>query len=365
MAWAVAAWLALATLLVLATLLPISRRPQWWIRGLDFPRLQLATLAVLIFLAGLWLLGRQLLGSSGWAMQVLVLVCLAYQIYWVLPYTPLWHREVPRCQSSEAPRLRLLSANVLMTNRRASDLLDLVRSHRPDLLITLESDAWWGEQLQSLEDDYPWSVRCPLDNLYGMHLFSRLPLRDSHLRYLVEEDVPSIHTLVELPGGRCVRLHVLHPAPPSPSENDESTERDAELMVVARSLGDSAEPVVVAGDLNDVAWSPTTRLFHRISGLLDPRIGRGMFNTFHARLPFLRWPLDHLFHSRDFSLVSLRRLGDIGSDHFPLWVELALQPECDEEIPPEEPTDQERARASKIIAAGKVAVAEVPRPGRA
>lgn len=51
-----------------------------------------------------------------------------------------------------------------------------------------------------------------------------------------------------------------------------------------------------------------------------------MYNTFHASYPFLRWPLDHVFHSKDFTLIDLKRLEFMGSDHFPNLVELALTP---------------------------------------
>jgi hypothetical protein len=102
------------------------------------------------------------------------------------------------------------------------------------------------------------------------------------------------------------------------------------------------------GDLNDVAWSRTTRLFQRISGLLDPRVGRHFVNTFHADYPLLRWSLDHVFHSTDFALVQMQRLPHIGSDHFPVYVVLQtgrVFEQVQEELEQTEADEQEAQEA--------------------
>jgi len=320
----------LCALLLLATLLPLSRSPRWWVRALDFPRLQIATAGALLLAAELLWLGPA--SPAMWALVLVTGACVLYQFWWILPYTPLVAREVRSARrggqegqgGQPTDRLRILGANVLATNRNADGLIALIRRYEPDIVVTLESNAWWEARLAVLEDVYRYTIKCPLENLYGMHVYSRLPLQDSALRFLVEDDIPSMHAHVVLPSGRRVQMHFLHPAPPSPTENEESTERDVELLLVARQVAGLQVPVIVAGDLNDVGWSATTRLFRKISGLLDPRIGRGMFNTFHAGYWFMRWPLDHLFHSRHFTLAFLKRLPAFGSDHFPVLVELVL-----------------------------------------
>lgn len=321
-----ASWLlsVLTLLIAVATLLPIWRHEAWWVRGLDFPRVQLFSLSLILLVADFTVLDRSL--PSTWGLLAVGALCSAYQAWWIVPYTRLYPVEVQPAKKKNADQsLRILTANVLMPNRNAVALIQLVNETRPHIVLTLESDSWWESQLQKLEAEYPYTIQCPLDNLYGMHVYSKLKLLDARTEFLVEPEVPSMHALAVLPTGHRIRLHFLHPAPPSPTENEESSERDAELVLVAKSINGSAEPVIVTGDLNDVAWSATTRLFRKISGLLDPRVGRGMFNTFHASYGFLRWPLDHLFHSDHFTVSSIRRLRSFGSDHFPLFTELVFE----------------------------------------
>lgn len=316
----------LTAILCVLTFITLWRYEAWWVRGWDFPRLQLGLLLLALLVAQAALLDFSQIQS--WIVIATTFVCVCYQAWWVVPYTHLFRCEVKRVsQASAANSVSILASNVLTPNRNATALVNLVRHYQPDILVTLETDAWWQSQLEQLKRDYPYTIECPLDNLYGMHVYSRLLLQDAKIQYLVEEDVPSMHALVHLRSGQKVQVHFLHPAPPSPTENDESRERDAELLLVAKSVASMQVPVIVAGDLNDVAWSATTRLFRKISGLLDPRIGRGMFNSFHAKYPFIRWPLDHLFHSRHFVLLDIKRLAPIGSDHFPIFIKLAYVPE--------------------------------------
>ncbi len=224
------------------------------------------------------------------------------------------------------PNLKLLVSNVYMYNKNTADYLKIISEADPDIILIVETDQWWADALADLKRTYPYSVLKPLENTYGMLLFSRYRLVDPQVRYLVEDDVPSIKTTVEIVPEQQIALYCLHPRPPRPSKNQNTTERDIELIKVGREIRNLEIPVIVAGDLNDVAWSYTTRLFRKISGLLDPRIGRGLYSSFHAKIPFMRWPLDHVFHSEHFKLICLKRLGYFGSDHFPIFIHLQRHP---------------------------------------
>lgn len=310
-------------LLVVATGLSFVPSNEWWIRVFDFPRRQIGVLLLAIVPVALVALDLR-----RWSSRVFLgatLLALAAQLFRVLPYTRAAHPQVASSPSCEADaRLRLVVANVEYSNGNSERLLALIQEIEPDLALLLEPGAWWESQLRPLEDEMPYVLRRPQEDTWGMLLYSRLELHDSEIRFLVEPDIPSIRTTVRIGSGHDVRLFAVHPRPPRPG--DDTDERDSELTTVAREIRARDHPAILAGDLNDVAWSRTTRRVQEIAGVLDPRVGRGVFSTFSADLPpGLRWPLDHVFVTPHFDLCHIDTLPDIGSDHLPLLVEVVLR----------------------------------------
>ena len=343
---------AVVSALLIITLLPFSYSQHYLIRSCDFVRLQVVYLACASLIAASYLISRT--GSAPYIGCALAsIVVLLLQVGWIYPYTRLANKEVASSNKTDKHSIRIMSANVLMSNTEYDKLIALVNTHQPDLLITLESDQTWQNELSSLEQEYPYRVYCPKDNRYGMHLYSKFKIKQQQVCELIESDIPSIHILFEDADGVEVQGHFIHPAPPSPTEEDSSRPRDTELIILAKALKNRLRPCIVAGDLNDVAWSRSTRLFMRISGLLDPRKGRGFFNTFHASYFFMRWPLDHLFHSNEFSVKRIERLAKYGSDHFALLTELVYNPDSDNQKQQEQIDKEKAVDELKMPAASK------------
>ncbi|HET8859341.1 endonuclease/exonuclease/phosphatase family protein [Marivirga sp.] len=240
-------------------------------------------------------------------------------------YTPLYDT---RAKDSNEPitgsSFTLMVSNVLMENEEKDRFHALVKKINPDVFLINEPDKIWAKSIQKLEVDFPFSIYCPMSNTYGIILLSKLKLTESSVNFLVEDNIPSIFTRITLPSGIIVDFYGVHPEPPKPGSD--TYERDTELLIIGKRIRESDNPTVVAGDLNDVGWSDTSKLFRRYSGLVDPRESRGLFNTFKVSLPLLRYPLDHILYSKEFGLVDLQKLDDIGSDHFPIFIRLNYEP---------------------------------------
>ncbi len=317
---------ALALLITLVSVVPST---EWWVQAMSFARLQLLVVLALALL-GLLALGWpahprvRLALLAGWGVGLLI------QGWFLWPYTPLAAQAVPEASPAQARdstgRVRVMLVNVLITNRQDARLRQVVEAARPDVLLAMETDAWWVRALQPLGANYPYRVELPRKDAYGMVLYSRFPLADTQVQDLRQNKVPSIRTTLRLPGGRAVLFYGVHPTPPIPSSKypDGVDKRNITLGKVADFVRQQPQPAIVAGDFNDVPWSGTTHKLSRGSPLLDTRRGRGFYATFDANSHLMRWPLDQFFVTPQFRVVSLKRLPDVGSDHFPMLAEFAL-----------------------------------------
>ena len=154
-----------------------------------------------------------------------------------------------------------------------------------------------------------------------MTLFSKRPLEQAEVNTLVEDYVPSIEAKIVMPDGDRFVFHGLHPKPPMMHG---SAQGDAEVIRAGREVAREQLQSLLTGDLNDVPWSSTTQMFQRLSGMNDPRVGRGLYPSFDANSWWMRWPLDHVFVTPGFQVLDFRRLNDVGSDHYPVMTTLCL-----------------------------------------
>jgi endonuclease/exonuclease/phosphatase (EEP) superfamily protein YafD len=321
-------WIAitLGILGILLTVKPFIRSANWFIRIGDFPRLQILVLLAASF-AG-FIYNFNLLSVFEIVLAVVVIVCMIYQVRSVLPFTRFYPKELQDARESDhdSTNLSVLIFNVLMENREFGRVVELIKGVDADLVLLAETDQDWADGLTEIDGLYKHRIAHLLGNHYGMMLYSKLEIHDTEIEFVIQDDIPSIHTKVRLESGDDIAFHGLHPRPPVPEERGRSTERDGELLLVGKAVRDSDLPCIVAGDMNDVAWSYSTRLFKRISGLLDPRVGRGFYNTFHAGSKLLRLPLDHVFLSHHFRVVEMERIKpSCGSDHFPVFIKVSLE----------------------------------------
>jgi len=312
-------------LLIAAVFFSLVRNDYWIFRILEYPRLQKLVLVLLTGAA--W----AIVGIDTTFHMVLVgllLVSAFYLAYKIHPYSILGKREMLTVAGGRREsEIVIFSANVLQENTNYDRMLQQIRSSDPDLVYLLETNRAWAEAMAELKKDYPYQLLEPLENTYGLLFYSKLPISDASINYLVKDDIPSIEAKVSLPSGQQVQLWGLHPEPPVPQESLYATAKDKELMKIAFKARECKLPCIVFGDLNDVAWSHTTELFRKTSGLLDPRRGRGAYSTFSAHHWLIRYPLDYIFCSTHFGLVRMFRFPPNGSDHFATLSHLSFQEE--------------------------------------
>ena len=345
-----------AFFLLLITALPLIPTGKWYVRWWDFPRLQIAALLLLILTVVICLAIK-----SGFQRETTVWAfLLAAGVFWqgshIVPFSKLWPTEVKAISKGQMG-VRIVVSNLDYENEDPESVSAELMDENPDILLLVEYDDEWHRRLSDIRNDFPFRHEEVRGEGLGMAIWSKLPFDSAETRHLVSDRRASLWVKLNLNSGAPVNFVGVHPTPPGLKDSTgearrDSRVRDAELILIAKEIASrNDESWIVAGDFNDVAWSHTTRLFKRISGVKDPRIGRSFMGTYIANNPLCRCPIDHVFLSKGFSIADLDRKRITGSDHFAVLATVALtQPHVGVEP---EPKANDIEDAKGIIEEGK------------
>lgn len=232
----------------------------------------------------------------------------------------------PGTADPAAPSLRVMSFNLLSNNQSYADVIEYIEALDPDLVLLHEASRPWEVALETADLDYE-VIRPRSEEL----IFGTLVLvRGEDLKAVSYGYAATQPRAVEIsfrPTGWPEGLDVLATHPLAPTDEERARLRDAQLGFAAEwAIGQEGEHMVV-GDFNATPWSWPFRRLMSDGGLENSQRGFGLQPSFPAtRSVLLRVPIDHLLHSNGL-VVRSRELGPaLGSDHFPLVVDLELFP---------------------------------------
>jgi endonuclease/exonuclease/phosphatase (EEP) superfamily protein YafD len=224
----------------------------------------------------------------------------------------------------DADSIRVMSFNLLSTNENYSEVIEYIETIDPDLVLLHEASRPWEVAIESAALDYQ-VIRPRSDDL----IFGTLVLvRGDGVEAISHGFAAASPRAVGLnytPPGWAVPLAVLGSHPLAPTDDQRAGLRDAQLGFAGEWASEQTGAFIVVGDLNSTPWSSPFRRLMGSASLHNSQDGFGLQPTFPSTSNLLlRIPIDHLVHS-DALEVTGRHLGpSLGSDHFPLVVDLQL-----------------------------------------
>lgn len=270
--------------------------------------------ALLFFAALHWRLPRTAIVS-------LAITAITFGLAFSFERVPL----VPEAQLADGTKTyRIMTFNAWEQAKTMNQLKTYLRQEKPDFVILQEITLKDWRSLKEIKDLYPHSSYCD-DWLCGIAFLSRHKWRTIKAQNFGPHNLPMIR--VKFPDSlKGLTVYAIHSARPHWKY---STQREQFEHLSIYLKENSRSPVVLAGDMNASAFSSLLKDFAATSSLTP--VG-GLIATWpqrlrqmgYLRLPILQLDIDHFFVKPEMTILRLWRGPDLGSDHRPLLMELAL-----------------------------------------
>jgi endonuclease/exonuclease/phosphatase (EEP) superfamily protein YafD len=242
-------------------------------------------------------------------------LCTATLLACALQLRPMLGTAPPSDAGAGAARLKILQANILFLNADMTDLVNLIATEHPDIIVINEANSAFATAA-TLIPGHPHRKIKPQDGTAdGIAVLSRHPFEAVEVLNLSRPASTSIALRIRI-GNRPLDILAVHPANPL----RDFRARDAEYAGITRWItAEDRLDALVVGDFNATPYSAVFKNLLKSADLKNARAGQGILGSYPAWLPSpLRIPIDHVV-TRGAGRIADMRLGpDIGSDHLPV-----------------------------------------------
>ncbi|MEM9509705.1 MAG: endonuclease/exonuclease/phosphatase family protein [Cyanobacteria bacterium P01_E01_bin.35] len=248
------------------------------------------------------------------------LCCVLLNLGVILP----WYFNRPQIINLEQYQpLKVLSYNVLWSNKKYQKAIALVNQEQPNIAIFQEAVPHWHTELKALESNYPYHIRA---ERLEIEVYSKLPLNQTEVR-LYGTYRGLVISEIKI-GARLIKFVATHAYPQLYFGHKGWQIRNQHLEVgIGEYVADLSQPVIILGDLNVSMWSPFYHSMIKQSGLRNARQGLGILPTQSTVAPqfaILSAPIDHCLVSPEIQVKNFKLGQAIGSDHLPIVAELLI-----------------------------------------
>lgn len=219
----------------------------------------------------------------------------------------------------------MLRAMLINVNTESGDPILVAKTLSdtdPQIVILEEINSRWLIDLEEALRAYPNSCVRPREDNFGIGLFSKFSLTNATVVDIGEAKVPSILADIRI-GTTTLRVIATHAAPPAGARY--SRWRNSQLDRIPDYIPNDGSSILLLGDLNVSPWSHHFKQLLTRTGLRDSSKGRGVQPTWPAGNPLLSIPIDHCLHSRDMMILRKKIGPNVGSDHYPVIVDIAIR----------------------------------------
>ena len=248
---------------------------------------------------------------------MLALMAFAANGCWLFPYV-----VSSESGSGHSSSLKVSTLNVHTANTRWDLVLGFIASRSPDIAFFTEVNEEWVSRLKPLEKIYPFSISKPRADNFGVALYSKIPPQRLEIHEFLSGELPSV-LMTFLKGSETITLVGTHPLPPRTPAY--SACRNSQIDTIAAFFSRIPRKKILIGDLNTAPWADLFQNLLRVGGLRDTALGRGIQVTWPKHAWWLLGvPIDHCLISPDLTVISRSIDPEVGSDHYPIFVELGI-----------------------------------------